>query len=67
MGSSRAWPLPGLARMAAGHPDPKVCNGPAALTARDLGGSDGQADGTMGEFQRIIHAAVPESLRGGPR
>jgi methyltransferase (TIGR00027 family) len=33
--------------------------GPAELTARYLTGSDGQPDGMMGEFQRIIHARVP--------
>jgi methyltransferase (TIGR00027 family) len=33
--------------------------GPAELTARYLIGSDGQPDGMMGEFQRIIHVRVP--------
>src|SRR6266581_2737111 len=33
--------------------------GPAELTARYLTGSDGQPDGMMGEFQRIIHVRVP--------
>ncbi len=33
--------------------------GPAELTARYLIGSDGQPDGMMGEFPRIIHARVP--------
>jgi hypothetical protein len=29
------------------------------LTARYLTGSDGQPDGMMGEFQRILHLRVP--------
>lgn len=33
--------------------------GPAELTARYLIGSDGEPDGMMGEFTRIIHARVP--------
>jgi methyltransferase (TIGR00027 family) len=33
--------------------------GPAELTARYLIGSDGQADGMMVEFPRILHARVP--------
>jgi methyltransferase (TIGR00027 family) len=33
--------------------------GPAELTARYLTGSDGQPDGMMAEFQRIIHVRVP--------
>ena len=33
--------------------------GPAELTARYLIGSDGQPDGMMGEFPRIIHVRVP--------
>jgi len=33
--------------------------GPAELTARYLVGSDGQPDGMMGEFPRILHARVP--------
>src|SRR5215510_871100 len=33
--------------------------GPAELTSRYLIGSDGQPDGMMGEFPRIIHARVP--------
>jgi methyltransferase (TIGR00027 family) len=33
--------------------------GPAELTARYLIGSDGQPDGTIGEYQRIIHVRVP--------
>ena len=33
--------------------------GPAELTARYLIGSDGQPDGMMGEFPRIMHVRVP--------
>jgi hypothetical protein len=33
--------------------------GPAELTARYLTGSDGQPDGMMVEFPRIIHLRVP--------
>jgi methyltransferase (TIGR00027 family) len=33
--------------------------GPVELTARYLTGTDGQPDGMMGEFQRIIHLRVP--------
>jgi hypothetical protein len=33
--------------------------GPPELTARYLIGSDGQPDGMMGEFTRIIHVRVP--------
>ena len=33
--------------------------GPAELTARYLIGSDGQPDGMIGEYQRIIHLRVP--------
>jgi len=33
--------------------------GPAELTARYLTGSDGQPDGMMVEFPRIIHLLVP--------
>jgi len=33
--------------------------GHAELTARYLTGADGQPDGMMGEFQRIIHVRVP--------
>ena len=33
--------------------------GPAELTARYLTGSDGQPDGMMGDFQRILHVRVP--------
>jgi methyltransferase (TIGR00027 family) len=33
--------------------------GPAELTARYLIGSDGEPDGMMGEFTRIIHVRVP--------
>src|SRR5262245_25190540 len=33
--------------------------GHAELTARYLVGSDGQPDGMMGEFRRILHARVP--------
>jgi methyltransferase (TIGR00027 family) len=33
--------------------------GPTELTARYLTGADGQPDGMMGEFQRIIHVRVP--------
>jgi hypothetical protein len=33
--------------------------GPAEQTARYLIGSDGQPDGMMGEYQRIIHLRVP--------
>ena len=33
--------------------------GPAELTSRYLIGSDGQPDGMIGEYQRIIHVRVP--------
>lgn len=33
--------------------------GPAELTARYLIGSDGQPDGMIGEYQRILHLRVP--------
>jgi hypothetical protein len=39
--------------------------GPAELTARYLIGSDGQPDGMMVEFPRIVHVRVPS--RTGPR
>ena len=33
--------------------------GPVELTSRYLTGSDGQPDGMIGEYQRIIHVRVP--------